>query len=341
VRVTAVHTNNAGVLVEVHDDGIGMTDSDLRIANMRLHAGGEVSPDNTRHMGLFVVGRLAHMHGMVVRLRNTIAGEPSSGTTAELYIPPGLLEHGAPIGSDARPFGAAAGEQQSGRDDPHAARYAAPAVELPPLSPPGLPQRAPGSSGITGAAVPEPEHEPPASPWFAAAESEQPESEQPAPAHDQPSNTSSFFTSRERAEKTREDTTVDISDMDILAADLTAPEPEDIDNTDFIYQKMLSEFLVDPKTIAVPQDWKSVWDNGWSTAADVENVPVQAHTEHGLPVRDPGARLVPGAAEPVSVAANRRDPDAVRASFSSHFRGVRAARSNAQPPPTENGREQE
>ena len=127
--------------------------------------------------------------------------------------------------------------------------------------------------------------------------------------------------------------------MDVLAADLAAPEPEDTD-TDFIYQKMLSEFLVDPKTIAVPQDWKSVWDNGWATAAEVENVPVQAHTEHGLPVRAPGARLVPGAAEPVA-AAGRRDPDAVRASFSSHFRGVQAARSNAQPPPPENGRDQE
>jgi hypothetical protein len=197
--------------------------------------------------------------------------------------------------------------------------------------------------------VPEPEPEPQASPWFAA------ESEQPAPAHDQPSDTSSFFTSRDRAEKTREETSVDISDMDVLAADLTAPEPEDTDNTDFIYQKMLSEFLMDPKTIAVHQDWKSVWDNGWATAADVENVPVQAHTEHGLPVRAPGARLVPGAAEPVALAANgtpaaepapgpelpHRDPDAVRASFSSHFRGVRTARSNAEPPPTENGRDQQ
>ena len=347
VRVTAGHTRNAGVLVEVHDDGIGMTDSDLRIANMRLHAGGEVSPDNTRHMGLFVVGRLAHMHGMVVRLRNTIPGQPSSGTTAELYIPPNLLEHGAPVGTDASPVGAPAGEQQPMRDDPHAARYAAPAVELPALAPSGLPLRSPGSSGITSAEVPEPEPQP--SPWFAAGEAEQ-----PAPAHDQPSNTSSFFTSRERAEKSREETGVDISDMDVLAADLAAPEPEDTDNTDFIYQKMLSEFLVDPNTIAVPQDWKSVWDNGWATAADVENVPVQARTEHGLPVRAPGARLVPGAAEPVALAANRtpaaaesapelprRDPDAVRASFSSHFRGVRAARSDSQPPPTENGREQE
>lgn len=343
VRVTAVHTSNAGVLVEVHDDGIGMTDSDLRIANMRLQAGGEVSPDNTRHMGLFVVGRLAHMHGMVVRLRNTIAGQPSSGTTAELYIPPSLLEHAAPIGPDARPFGAAAPQPEPTYEDAHAARFAAPVVDQPVIGPSGLPQRSPGSSGITGTPQPEPEPQP--SPWFVPAGGEH-----PAPAHDQPSNTSPFFSSRERAEKTREDAPVDVSDMDVLAADLTAPEPEDTD-TDFIYQKMLSELMVDPKTLAVPQDWKSVWDNGWASAAEAESVPVQSHTEHGLPVREPGARLVPGAAEPVAAPANgtpppnpefpRRDPDAVRASFSSHFGGVRAARSGAQPPPTENGLEQE
>ena len=33
---------------------------------------------------------------------------------------------------------------------------------------------------------------------------------------------------------------------------------------DLIYQNMLSEWLVDPHEIAVPQDWKSVWDNGWA-----------------------------------------------------------------------------
>lgn len=357
VRVTAVHTSNAGVLIEVHDDGIGMTDADLRIANMRLHAGGEVSPDNTRHMGLFVVGRLAHMHGMVVRLRNTVAGQPSSGTTAELYLPPSLLEHAAPIGPDARPFGPGV-EPPTHDDDAQAARFAAPAVEDQPVSGSfGLPRRSPGSSGINGAPTPEPEPEPEAEPeieaqpsrWFTDAEAA---GEAPAAEHEQPTNTSSFFTSRERAEKDLDETPIDIGGLDVLAADLAAPEAEDTD-TDFIYQKMLSEFLVDPKTVAVPQDWKSVWDNGWATAAEVDNVPVQAHTEHGLPVREPGARLVPGTpAEPVPAAVNgtpaaaapelpRRDPDAVRTSFSSHFGGVRAARANTQSGPTENGREQE
>lgn len=351
VRVTAVHTSNAGVLIEVHDDGIGMTDADLRIANMRLHAGGEVSPDNTRHMGLFVVGRLAHMHGMVVRLRNTIAGQPSSGTTAELYLPPELLEHASPIGPDARPFGPGV-EPPTHDEDAQAARFAAPALDdQPVVGPSGLPQRSPGSSGITGAPAPEPEPEPEPEPsrWFTDADGTD---ETPAADHDQPTNTSSFFTSRERAEKDLEETPIDIGGLDVLAADLAAPEAEDTD-TDFIYQKMLSEFLVDPKTVAVPQDWKSVWDNGWATAGEVDNVPVVTHTEHGLPVRDPGARLVPGAAEPVPVAANgvppapaapelpRRDPDAVRASFSSHFGGVRAARANTQSGATENGRDQE
>ena len=100
-----------------------------------------------------------------------------------------------------------------------------------------------------------------------------------------------------------------------------------------------------------------MWDNGWAAAAEAENKPVQAHTDHGLPVREPGARLVPGAAtdsrngsdtgdadDENAVAssggfrhvddagereARDRDPDAIRASISNHFGGVRAARTHA------------
>jgi signal transduction histidine kinase len=334
VRVSAEHTSNAGLLIEVHDDGIGMTESDLRIANMRLHAGGEVSQDNTRHMGLFVVGRLAHMHGMAVQLRNAVEGEPSSGTTAELFIPPKLLEHGASIPADARRYHAPSAAP--GEEDLYAAPSAA-VVDSDPVETSGLPRRSPGSSGITGSPPPQAEPEPEAQPsqWFAQAE-------EAAPAREHPSNTAPFFMSRARAGEAREEN-IDVSDMDVLAADLSAPEPEDTD-TDFIYQKMLNEIMVDPHTLVVPQDWKSVWDNGWETAAEVENVPVQAHTEHGLPVRDPGARLVPGAAEVVEAAPPapelpQRDPDAVRASFSSHFGGVRAARSDIEAGSVENGRE--
>jgi hypothetical protein len=96
-------------------------------------------------------------------------------------------------------------------------------------------------------------------------------------------------------------------------------------------------------------------DRGWTLAAAAEDKPVESHTlGHGLPVRKPGARLVPGTANGTAAAerdqaeeeesaanggspsggepqhaATARDPEAVRASFSSHFRGVRTGRSHA------------
>jgi hypothetical protein len=130
---------------------------------------------------------------------------------------------------------------------------------------------------------------------------------------------------------------------------------------------MLSEWLVAPTEIAKSDDlnWESVWDHGWSAAAAADEAPVLEHTEEGLPVREPGARLVPGAvdsavpdapsngghhfnggahrsdddADEVASAAGfgtgggpipPRDPDAVRASISNHFGGVHAGRSHAQ-----------
>ena len=75
-------------MVRIADSGLGMNDTDRRMANMRLQAGGEVSPDNARHMGLFVVGRIAARHGIRVGLRGPAANEAGSGTTAEIYLPP-------------------------------------------------------------------------------------------------------------------------------------------------------------------------------------------------------------------------------------------------------------
>ncbi|PQM46636.1 hypothetical protein C1Y40_03198 [Mycobacterium talmoniae] len=187
--------------------------------------------------------------------------------------------------------------------------------------------------------------------------------EESAPAA--PSNTSAYFSSRNRASAEPPAPSRDIGalpdlrDMDALAAELAAPPAGS--SEDLIYQRMLSEWLVDPHELArsADLDWKTVWDHGWSVAAEVENVPVASHTEQGLPVREPGARLVPGAAnaEPAPGAngtangadqrypvasnggfgtgykprheARDRDPDAIRASISSHFGGVRRGRSHA------------
>jgi len=383
VRVSAGFRSDGAVLLQIVDVGLGMTDGDRRIANMRLRAGGEVTPDSARHMGLFVVGRLADRHGIRVRLRGSSIEEARSGTTAEVYLPAAVL-----AGADAGP--------QAPREPAAVAPAVVPLPE-PPAAVPDyddgpeftsltdaterngshstessvslLPRRRPGSSGITGvpAALPErPEHrEPPPVPHEEPVESAP---EQPAA---QPvSNTSSFFGSRVRfnregrqrpkAEPVAPEPAAqaDLPEVDdVWTAEAEAPAnkaPED----DLIYQRMLSEWLVDPRELAHSPDldWQSVWDSGWSAAAEVESVPVQAHTNQGLPVREPGARLVPGgagsdqngnahhrASEENGIASNGgfesghppaheapvRDPDAVRASISSHFGGVRAGRSHA------------
>ncbi|ORX14112.1 histidine kinase [Mycobacterium xenopi] len=389
VRVSAVRHRNAGVLVQIVDSGLGMTDGDRRIANIRLRAGGEVTPDNARHMGLFVVGRLADRHGMRVRLRSSTP-EGSSGTTAEVYLPPNVLvgQRGAPppartgVAFSRGPAAAETAPARAAHRARDTERRTAVAAEPSDRNgshstqPPGtlLPRRQPGSSGITGVPTP------PAAPL--QKRDEKRIAEQPGP--ERVSDTSAYFSSRSRAARAddadapgprRGQSPADQrdpgdDDRDATTAAAKIPTPAKGPEEDLIYQRMLSEWLVDPHDLArsADLDWKSVWDHGWSAAAEVENVPIRSHTAHGLPVREPGARLVPGTAAPDAapphtsqangagalpnrhgrhlgsqdrgVASNGGfhsgrhqapppDPDAIRASISSHFGGVRAGRSHA------------
>jgi signal transduction histidine kinase len=300
VRVSAVRAGNGALVIEVADNGLGMAEPDLRVANTRLKSGGEVAPYTARHMGLFVVGRLAAQHGLVVRLRSTVPGEPSSGATAGVYVPEELLGGvpAAPRSTDFQPAAVAdvlpfaSVQHEPPGDDGPAAEFGNDRIESP-IS--VLPQRKPGSSGF------------------------QPHAEVPTrtPA---PADTSAFFAARSQI------------------AEHAVPADTGSAN-DVIYQKMLSEWLVDPTDLGASPDldWKSVWDHGWSAAASAEDTPVTEHTEAGLPVRRPGERLVPGAgaaAQQAPVASETADPDplpdpaAVRAGISNHFGGVYAGRSH-------------
>lgn len=340
VRVVAGFAGDTGAAVEVVDVGLGMTPADLRMANMRLGSGGEVTPENARRMGLFVVSRLARRHGIQVRLAPPEAG--ARGITAEVYLPPHLLVGGVeePL-APSRPL--AAVPEPPAPQPP--VRSVAPGPAAPGAGPaPGgptvtlLPQRTPGSSGITGVpadgaapatgaepAVPaagagssSPRRRPLPQPWWESAEGRQ---SHPEPEVErEPADTSAFFAARARVE--------DIPAPQPL--DAPALKPEDAPDTDTIYQRMLSEALSDPHELGRSSDldWQSVWDHGWSVAGAVADAPVAAHTEHGLPVREPGVRLVPGSAEP-DESAPERDPEAVRASIGGHFGGVRAGRSHA------------
>ena len=309
VRISAVHTNDRELLIEVSDSGLGMTESDQRMANTRLASGGEVTPYTARHMGLFVVGRLARQHGLVVQMRSSVAGEQGSGTTIDVFVPVALL---------ATADGGVLNDPEVS-DEPFEAM--AESVEQSPTPPPsgdsglaerpggsgsaqaegsGLPQRRPGASGIHG-----------------------------TPAGDK---------TPEKTETSGEASTGD---------------------ADVIYQRLVSESLIDPTTLLEPmQSWQSLWDSGWDAAAQADEAPVEEHTEQGLPLRRPGARLVPGSAEDarggrpngsadagrddekrVGSAAEgpivRPDPDAIRKSLRSHLGGVRAGRSQARQEPPE------
>ena len=371
VRVSATQRSDAAVLVEILDVGLGMTDGDRRIANMRLRAGGEVTPDSARRMGLFVVGRLADRHGIRVRLRGLSTEQARSGTTAEVYLPASLLTGADGVSVAPRETATEGPEVSATADKPLAPADYADAPDLAELADTAerngsdstesrvtlLPRRSPGSSGITRRPSPLRRREKAA------------ESAAETPAAQPVSNTSSFLGSRVRFSRQQEP----VAQEPVVPEPSAQFEPPEIDDvwaaeapaasneppkTDLIYQRMLSEWLVDPHDLArsADLDWKSVWDRGWTAAAEVENVPVQAHTDQGLPVRDPGARLVPGGAGaenndsthhradddngPVSNGglpsrrkpaheAPARDPEAIRASISSHFGGVRAGRSHA------------
>jgi len=376
-RISASRGGDGGVVVRIADSGLGMNDTDRRMANMRLQAGGDVTPDNARHMGLFVVGRIAARHGIRVGLRGPAANEVGSGTTAEIYLPPTVFARrdggetapprhiravsspSAKLASAIAAPPAADDAEQDGNLEPAAADSSGPSITL-------LPRRNPGSSGITEVPGPPAEQQPRrqrrelATPWWENAPKPAPEpapkpapepapKPAPKPAPAQParaaSNTSAFFAARSAKERP-------VRPAPVAPVPPAAKAPAGPADDDVIYRRMMSEMLGDPHDLANSPDldWQTVWDRGWTLAAAAEDKPVEAQTtDHGLPVRTPGARLVPGGAnrmapaepddeeqglngasqrEPQHAAASR-DPEAVRASFSSHFGGVRNGRSQA------------
>ncbi|MFI9510400.1 ATP-binding protein [Nocardia sp. NPDC052566] len=97
-----------------------------------------------------------------------------------------------------------------------------------------------------------------------------------------------------------------------------------------IYQRMVSEWLVEPATSQAPADaWTSPADAGWMAAEDASHPTPSARTVGGLPIRRPGAQLVPGGLAPAEEAGTR-DPEEIRNNLTRHLSGVRSGRADAQ-----------
>ena len=95
VHVSGQPLTSGGVLLDVTDGGVGVSDQEMGHANWRLDNPPVVDVGVSRRMGLFVVGRLAARHGVRVRLRHASSG----GLTALVWLPDTVAtQEGAPLG---------------------------------------------------------------------------------------------------------------------------------------------------------------------------------------------------------------------------------------------------
>ncbi|MBB5914633.1 signal transduction histidine kinase [Nocardia transvalensis] len=96
-----------------------------------------------------------------------------------------------------------------------------------------------------------------------------------------------------------------------------------------IYQRMVSEWLVEPSAAAPAEMWTSPADDGWAAAAGATRPATTDRTTGGLPIRRPGAQLVPGGLTPADQG-GAPDPEEIRNNLSRHLSGVRSGRADAQ-----------
>jgi methyl-accepting chemotaxis protein len=93
-----------GYLLEIEDQGIGMSDEELAEANEQLAKPATIDLASAQRLGFYVVGRLAARHGIKVRLRRSWFG----GVAALVLLPTSLL--GGPETELDRAGPAAAGQ---------------------------------------------------------------------------------------------------------------------------------------------------------------------------------------------------------------------------------------
>jgi hypothetical protein len=178
-----------------------------------------------------------------------------------------------------------------------------------------LPKRSPGASGVNGLAGPENGRKA-AEP---AASAEQ------GPTHGSTSNPFAYFTNRSTPEAPpSQSTPAAEAAKSNIAAESSESSP--------IFERMVSEWLMDPTALeSRDRVWFTAADDGWAAAAKAVEQKPQRHTESGLPIRERGARLVPGHARtgPDAAADERRDPAAVGNMLSQALAGVRSGRAES------------
>jgi signal transduction histidine kinase len=127
------HPGEGSTVLVVEDGGIGVAADRLAELNARLEGAPVLDASATRHMGLYVVSRLAHRHGIRVRMEARVGG----GTVVYVTLPERIIQTNPPAPA-ARP------PQIPARPQPSAG---APDAALPPLPPRQTPPRTAATGG--------------------------------------------------------------------------------------------------------------------------------------------------------------------------------------------------
>ncbi|MFI0407563.1 nitrate- and nitrite sensing domain-containing protein [Actinomadura sp. 3N508] len=106
VTVSGQLLSGGGAMLQITDNGVGMSPDDLEQANWRLANPPVIDFSAARRMGLFVVGRLAVRHGIRVELRAAQGG----GLTAFVVLPDAVITPGEAGGIGSRGGGLPARE---------------------------------------------------------------------------------------------------------------------------------------------------------------------------------------------------------------------------------------
>ncbi|MEV1171367.1 nitrate- and nitrite sensing domain-containing protein [Nonomuraea sp. NPDC049784] len=334
VPVSGSRIDGGGMMLSISDSGIGMTQEELAEANDRLMDAPTVDVSVSRRMGLFVVARLAHRHGIRVQLRPHGTG----GLTAMVLIPESLLGAQAPSYAASAPANPPAQGAYPTPQPAAASPWPAGGFQMGPGHPsyPSYPSAEPVSNGVWPSA-PQWPSEPPN--WMSANDSAADvwvSSRGPATGeHALPKRGALPNDSRPWPSAAEEP----------MAAQqrYDFPETESAATGPMPAVKPASagdEYL--PIFASVESAWFEHGDNGatwgsakadagWSAAEAVVEPVRDGSTAAGLPKRVPKANLVPGSAETMSAPKGVApmpavSPDRVRSRLSSFQQGFRAAR---------------
>jgi hypothetical protein len=315
VAVSGHLLSGGGAMLQISDNGVGMSPEDLESANWRLANPPTIDVSVSRRMGLFVIGRLAQRHGIRVELRAALSG----GLTAFVILPANaIVQDPNVIPPSPEPAGDRSRETSPKRP---AEPSTVPETPREPVRPP-LPKRKPAATSPPGrgtAPTAPARSAPPASPL-------RPQSPpQPAPKSPVAPSTparppvagSVLSDNRSRGQK-------------------SGRSP--------IFEAMQSEWfqrrrMDGPRSRSAPlPEWSSPGDDGWQAAESVRDPAVGGQTTAGLPKRVPGSNRIPGsvgspaaAEQPPARPPAAPEAETVRNRFASFQQGVRKGRAAIRP----------